>query len=132
MAGEKISSEVKRFIRSTINSAEQLEVLIFMMSNADKEWSADEVSSQTRLPVESTATKLQDLADADLLLKQTREDRALFRYSPNSDALANEVAESLEQAYLERRDTLLQLIYSKPLENIRIFSDSFRIRRDDD
>ena len=103
-----------------------------MMSNADKEWSADEVSSQTRLPVDSTATKLEDLADANLLLKQITDDRVVFRYSPNSDALANEVAESLEQAYLERRDTLLQLIYSKPLENIRIFSDSFRIMRDED
>lgn len=131
MAGDRITPEVKRFIANTINSAEQLEVLIFMMSNADTEWSARSVSAETRLPEDSAAAKLADLCAAQLLTVHDENDETLYRYSPHSTALADEVAESLERAYREGRDTLIQLIYSKPLQNIRIFADAFRIRRDE-
>jgi hypothetical protein len=131
VAGQRISAEVKRFIQSTIDSAEQLEVLIFMMSNADASWSANEVAEQTRLSQESVREKLQSLADADLLVTESEGSSTSYKYLPNSSALADEVAQSLETAYAEGRETILQLIYSKPLKNIKIFADAFKIRRDE-
>jgi hypothetical protein len=127
---EQISPEVKRFIHSTINSVEQLEVLLFLMSNAEREWSAEEVSERIRSTPESVAPKLEDLYAARLLTVQ-RQTRPLYRYAPNSDALAQEVAESLDKAYKEGKDTVIQLIFSRPLSNIRIFADAFKIRRED-
>jgi hypothetical protein len=133
VAGEDISPELKRFIQNTINSVEQLEVLLFLMSNAEKEWSVEEISLRTRLAPESVAARLEDLHAAQLLTRaQTDSSQPaahLYRYAPTTKALAQEVADSLDRAYKERRDTVIQLIFSKPLDNIRIFADAFRIRR---
>jgi hypothetical protein len=35
----------------------------------------------------------------------------------------------LDQIYRERRVAVITLIASKPIENVRAFSDAFRIRR---
>jgi hypothetical protein len=130
MAKEEISPEVRRFIHNTINSVEQLEVLLFLMSNPDREWSAEEVGERVRSTPESVASKLADLQAARLLT--VRNDPALlYRYAPESSALAEEVAQSLDRAYRERKDTVIQLIFSRPLNNIRVFADAFRIRKED-
>jgi hypothetical protein len=131
--GEDISPELKKFIHNTINSVEQLEILLFLMSNADRDWSAEQITEKTRIPVESVTTKLQDLHAAQLLTLQgfseTTPTAQLYRYAPTSEALAQEMADSLDRAYKERKDTVIQLIFSKPMENIRVFADAFRIRR---
>ncbi|MEZ0326655.1 MAG: hypothetical protein ACAH95_12190 [Fimbriimonas sp.] len=126
---EQISPEVKRFIHSTINSVEQLEVLLFLMSNAEREWSAEEVSERIRSTPESVLSKLEELYAARLLTVR-REPKTCYRYAPNTDALAQEVAESLDRAYKEGKDTIIQLIFSRPMDNIRIFADAFKIRRE--
>ena len=131
VSGKKIRPEVKQFIENTINSAEQLEVLIFVMSNADSEWTAQGVSDRTMLPVDSTEQKLSDLAGVSLLSVRNQNDAVYYQYSPTSSALEKEVAESLQQAYREGRDTLIRLIYSKPLQNIKFFADAFRLKEDD-
>ncbi len=127
---EQISPEVKRFIHTTINSVEQLEVLLFLMSNAEVEWSAEDVSERIRSTPESVKVKLEELYAARLLTVR-REPRPCYRYAPNSSALAQEVAESLDKAYTEGKDTIIQLIFSRPMDNIRIFADAFKIRRED-
>jgi hypothetical protein len=130
LAGDEISPEVRRFIHNTINSVEQLEVLLFLMSNADRDWSAREVSDRVRLAPDSVEAKLTDLQGARLLtVRENGETR--YCYAPDSNALAKEVAESLDRAYRERKDTVIQLIFSRPLSNIRVFADAFRIRRDE-
>lgn len=128
---EKISPRVRQFIHSTINSVEQLEVLLFVMSNQDRSWSAVEVSERTRMAPESVAVKLDDLLEAKLLVREGSE-LVKFRYAPNSNSLAQEVAESLDKAYRERKDSIIQLIYSRPLENIRVLADAFRLRSQED
>lgn len=125
---EEITPELRQFIHSTINSIEQLEVLLFVMSNPNQGWSSAEVADRTRLTRESAAARLADLHEAQLLAS----DGELYRYAPSSSALAKEVAESLNRAYKERRDTIIQLIYSRPLDNIRIFADAFRIKKEGD
>jgi hypothetical protein len=124
-----ISPEVRLFIHRTINSVEQLEVLLFMMSNPDRDWSTEEVARQIRVPPASVNAKLEELHEARLL-KVERTATSCFRYAPDSAALEAEVAESLDRAYRERKDTIIKLIFSRPLNNIRVFADAFRIRRD--
>ena len=131
MPGEEITAQVKQFIRETINSVEQLEVLLFVVSNPEREWSAAEVSSRIRAPEESVAAKLAGLQQVGLVAVR-QADIALYRYLPGSSALAQEVADSLKQAYEEGRESLIQLIYSRPMDNIRYFADAFRIRRKED
>jgi predicted transcriptional regulator len=129
VSSEEVSHEVRRFIRKTINSVEQLEVLLFLMSNADSEWNAKQISTKIRVSPESVSSKLLELSAAQLLSSQNGSEPT-YRYSPSSSAIASEVAESLDQAYREGKDTVIELIYSRPLDNIRIFADAFRLRED--
>jgi hypothetical protein len=126
VSGE-ISPQLRRFIQTTINSVEELEVLLFMMSNADQAWTPQEVSDRTRLPIGSVQSKLQELLKVRLVAAHGS-DNSQFQYAPNSPAIAEEVAATLDLAYRERKDTVIQLIYSRPFDNIRIFADAFRIK----
>lgn len=128
MDREGISLEVVRFIERTINSVEQLEVLLFLMSNPGRQWTAQEISEKTRLPAASIASKLDQLVKAELVAKEGD----AVRYAPSSSALEARVAQALDKAYQERRDTVIQLIYSRPLDHIRIFADAFRIKKEED
>jgi hypothetical protein len=124
-----ISPEVRRFIQNAINSVEQLEVLLFLVSNAERSWSAREVSERVRLAPDTVEARLVELRAAQLLVSTT-DSEVRYHYAPQSSALAQEVAESLNKAYKERREALIQIIYSRPLANIKFFADAFRLRKD--
>jgi hypothetical protein len=126
----EISPQLRKFIQTTINSVEELEVLLFMMSNSEHSWSPVQVSERTRLALDSVNEKLRALASAQLVSVEP-EQADHYRYAPNSKALAEEVARTLDAAYRERKDTVIQLIYSRPFENIRVFADAFRIKEED-
>jgi hypothetical protein len=130
LPGEEISPELKRFIQEAINSVDQLEVLLFLMSNPDREWTVEEITDRTRLTEDSVRDKLQGLSRAQIIVESPGP-APTYCYAPNSPALATEVAQSLDLAYKERRDTVIQLIYSRPMDNIRVFADAFRIRKND-
>ena len=51
-----------------------------------------------------------------------------YPYAPRSDELHGTVLR-LAATYRERRVAVVTLIASKPIENVRAFSDAFRIRR---
>ena len=129
MPAHRIPLAVKRFIWSTINSIDQLEVLLFVMSNAERFWTAEEIRSRIRVNQENVAEKLRELAQSKLVVMEPNSDE--YRYAPESPALADEVARSLQQAYDEGKNSLFELIYTRPFDNIRVFSDAFRVRKED-
>lgn len=131
MASGEISEELKRFIHAQINSVEQLEVLLLLKSKPHKEWNATEVSEALFIQPASAAVRLAALHSGGLLsTPNAAQPNALFRYQPSSPILDRLVG-SLELAYKERKHSVITLIFSKPNENIRVFSDAFKIRRDD-
>jgi len=76
----------------------------------------------------SIAGRFQALLGAGLL----RETGAgFFQYAPRSLELDATVA-LLEEAYRERRVALISAIASRSVENVRAFSDAFRIRKKED
>lgn len=139
MADDKIPPDVKRLIHDKINSVEQLEVLLLVRANSDKVWNAVETSRELRIQPESAATRLTDLWVGGLLERISDSDGSdppsatemSFRYKPSDTALAH-AADGLAHAYKERRFTVIDLIFSKPTDTIRSFSDAFRLRRGTD
>lgn len=127
-AGE-ISKEIAQFIHERINSVEQLEVLLFLRGKPEKGWSAAEVSQELYIQPESAANRLADL-HAGGLLEVDPTTNHLYRYKPVTATLDNVVG-GLADAYRVRRVSVINLIFSKPLDHIRVFSDAFRIRNED-
>jgi hypothetical protein len=124
-----IADEVRRFIHDNINSVEQLEVLLLLRSERSKQWCATEVSRRLFTVPASAAMRLDDLHQRSLLQKIEGEGEPLYSYQPQ-DARLDDTIAKLDQVYRERKDAVIQAIFSRPPDRIQTFSDAFRIRRD--
>lgn len=124
MAYNEIPEEVNRFITNHINSIEQLEVLLLLFNNANREWDANEVSRELRISSESAAARFEDLRSRGLLY--TNKKTGKYQYYPQNSDLDRAV-NRLDRAYKEHRVTLINLIFSKPIDKIRTFADAFKI-----
>jgi predicted ArsR family transcriptional regulator len=128
VAVEDIPEDVRRFINEHITSIEQLEVLLLLKRSADREWSAAEVSRELAIHPESAAVRLTDLEGRGLLVAKPDSPPA-YRYQPTSSALAR-VVNNLAEVYKQHRVSVITLVFSKPIDNIRSFSDAFKFRKD--
>lgn len=126
---DSIPEEARRLIAERINSVEQLEVLLLLRKDEEREWCAEEVSDELRSSPTSAARRLADLFAHDLLAMR-QGSNTLYRYCPGSETLRRAV-DALARAYAERRFTVIDMIFSKPVEKLRVFADAFRVREDD-
>lgn len=130
MSNDAISKEVRDFIISNIDSVEQIEVLLLMREQRDRQWTAATVSKDLRSAPESVAKRLSDLA-AKKILKQIEGGDGTYQYAPQSLQLEHCI-DALADAYRTHRITIINLIFSKPADAIRSFADAFRIKKDED
>ncbi len=107
---------------------EQLEVLLWIAEHDGKEWSAADVSRELYIQSASASDRLNDLA-IRRLLQASKTIPTLYRYAPADATMANTVRD-LASAYNVRRVGIINLILERPLDNVRVFSNAFRIRRD--
>lgn len=130
MTEQGLSEEVKKFITEQINSLEQLEILLLLHSRREKEWTAQDVSHELRLSQTSVATRLADLQKKGLLVVKEAS-APLYRYAPQNPHV-EPIVDSLVELYPDYRFTVINLIFSKPLDKIQTFADAFKLRKDKD
>ena len=125
MADEEISSQVRQFIAEHIPSVARLEVLLLLKTNSLQVWTPEALARELRIDARAAGEQLEALHHDGLL----EPSGAGFRYSPKNPQLDADVI-ALTQAYLVRRVTVIGLIFARPTDALRSFSDSFKIRRD--
>jgi hypothetical protein len=125
-----VPEEVRRFIAHHIDSVEQLEILLLLHEQPGRDWSAEAVARELRIASESAGERLEDMV-SDGLLKRREESPAEYRYAPDNMKL-DDAVRGVAAGYAKRRVTVINLIYSKPIDKIRTFADAFRLRKDDD
>lgn len=125
---DEISRDVDQFIRNHISSVEQLEVLLLLKEQTTQQWTAAQVAQKLYRQPGSVAGHLEAFRSAGLI---TRTDgrEPTYRYAPNS-GVDDVTVSALERAYRERKDTVIRLIFSRPPDTLRSFSDAFRFRKD--
>jgi hypothetical protein len=125
-----LTEEIEQFIRRELSSIQQLEILLLLRQRADRDWSAAEVSDELRAASDAVGTRLSELADRRLLLRESgKPDR--YRYGPDSEA-RRKLVDGLADAYAQRRYSVIDLILSKPSDPIRVFAGAFRFRKEED
>lgn len=120
-----LPDDVYRFLYHNIDSVEQLEVLLLLNQSPERGWTAEEIARALYSHPSSILHRLTSLAGRGLLREL---EPACFQYAPRSTELHDTVSRVAE-TYRERRVAVITLIASKPIENVRAFSDAFRIRR---
>jgi hypothetical protein len=127
MHSDGIPEEVRQFIYQHISSVMQLEVLLFLCSHASSAWSVSALVREFRVDPGWIETELDELCGGGLLSASAGTERA-YRYAPATPDIDRAV-NGLAKAYLDRRVTVTSLIYSKPVDNIRVFADAFKLRK---
>ena len=130
MRAGDLPEEVRRLIAENIDSLEQLEILLLLLQHPDRIWNAESVARELRISPLSAGERLEDLT-YDGFLARADGSEAGYRYGPQSAAL-DAAVRGLATAYPTRRVTVINLIFSKPVDKIRTFADAFQLRKKGD
>jgi hypothetical protein len=122
-----VPTAVRRLIADRIESVQQLEILLLLRAASDKEWSPEEVARALVTEVDSSEDWLERMTRARLLTSNGDS----YRYAP-ATAEMEDAIDGLAESYAKYRVAVIALIFSKPSERVRTFSDAFRIRRGKD
>ncbi len=120
-----IPKDVTDFIAAHIDSVVRLEVLLLLHARPGTSLEAAEIARELRIDTDWTQTALEALKAVGVLVR----DGARYRYEPRSPELA-QTMDALSHAYADRRVSVISLIFSRPTDPIRHFSDAFRFRKD--
>lgn len=124
MMPDALPPNVRQFISEHIRSIAQLELLLMLRRNRDKAWSVEEAARQ----LYTAATMTQPLLESLRAIGLTSISSGTYTYAPKSAEMEQVVGE-LDKLYQERRVTVINLIYSAPVEKLQNFADAFRIRK---
>lgn len=121
-----LPDDIKDFIRKYITSVSLLEVLFILKKDPVKEWSAEDISTEMRTNTSYASSQLSELVNAKLIKASTHKGFYQFpEYSVHADLLTH-----LEDLYNSHRPSVINYIYSQPLESIRDFANAFKIKKD--
>ena len=118
-------SDVIDFIVGSIDSVEQLEVLLLLRQNRSKKWTADQVNEIVRSSERSITNHLEKFGSLGLISNEAGTDLFVYSADPEQDQLLEKVA----AFYRDRRAAVIEYIYSKPIREIQSFSAAFKFRR---
>jgi len=127
MSAADISPGLRAFIARHINSVEQVEALLLLRRTRPRAWNAERLAAELRTSVMSAEQRLHDLASRGLIERRQGD----YVYAPESAELEDRV-EELADAYVTYRYTIIELIFAKPMDNIRSLAQAFRLRKGED
>ncbi|HEX2207310.1 MAG TPA: hypothetical protein VHG93_06480 [Longimicrobium sp.] len=128
MSQADIPETVRSFVAQHIDSAELLETLLLVHSDAARAWTPDEVARSIYTVPAGATRRLEQLVSMGLAASNNAPDPA-YRYAPSRPALAEQV-DALAEAYRRARVPVINLIYNKPPDPLRSFADAFKLRKD--
>lgn len=127
MTQENLPPALKQFIEQHIESVPQLEALLLLRREPEREWTAAEISKELYIPEEASATLLADLDRRGLATVMSPGLRSTYRSRSEEE---NRLIDELANVYRERRVAVISLIYSKPLHKVQTFADAFRFSKE--
>ena len=127
---ENVPENVRALIVGHLDSVLEVEILLLLYHSRPKAWSADELVQRLRIDAVWAESQLAKLC-AQGLVRCDAGPATTYTYAPQSAELEASVA-ALERAYADRRVSVIEVIFAKPLEKIRSFADAFRVRKDRD
>lgn len=125
-----IPDAVRHFIADSIDSAEELDLLLLLHRTPDRAWDAETASQVVYSVPQSTRDRLVALARKGLAREQPGAAGGAFRYAPATAELTG-VVEELASVYRERRAEVVSLVLAKGVDPLRSFADAFKLKKRD-
>lgn len=121
-----LPTNVDRFLRGSIRSVWDLELLLLFHGQRARLWTVDALVRELRASVLIVGEALVALVKAGLVSKTGVEEYQYWPISPELDQLVTEVA----AAYASAPAAVTEAILSAPSASVRIFADAFKIKKD--
>lgn len=128
MKRDDLPKELKYFLESSIDSIEQLRVLILMHANPDKVWTTNEIAIILRSVDTSIQKRLLDIYSRKILLAFS-EKEDLHKFLPSSTAM-KEIIDSMVVENQLRPYQIIDAIYSSSDKTILDLANAFKMRGD--
>ena len=125
----EVPADVRRLVYTSIRSVTELELLLLLRQHVPEALTAEEVAQRVGLPPKSLEQAMFDLM-ARGMLAATHGRPIAYRYSPRTPELAGSVGR-LADFYAAERLAVTALILDREHESLRLFSDAFRLKRED-
>ena len=123
-----IPEDVARFVIEKIDSVAQLEALLLLRGNEEKEWSVEALAARLYVSEEQTTHLLLGLNAQGFVAVENAEP-PVYRYHPVSAELDQKLGRVAE-FYAKHLVPITNLIHSKPKPRVQEFAEAFRFRKD--
>jgi hypothetical protein len=121
-----LPSNVDRFLRGSLRSVWELELLLLLRRQRTRLWTGDELVRDLRASILIVSDALDTLQKAGLVSKNLNDQYQYWPIAPELDQLVEDVA----SAYASSPVAVTQAILSAPSSSVRIFADAFKIKKD--
>lgn len=122
-----IPDGVQRFIADHIESAEQLDALMQVYLQRERDWTAEAVSQAIYTVPQSAARTLARLAELGFLSVSGGPHAPVYRYAPAGPE-ADRRVEELAETYRTQRVAVVKHVFASRVDPVRSFADAFRLR----
>ncbi|HEU4889311.1 MAG TPA: hypothetical protein VFV49_15605 [Thermoanaerobaculia bacterium] len=120
------SAALTAFVQQRLTSLDQIEIVLLLMNDPSRSWTAPEVAAAVRTPQESAAMRLFLLASTGLIVFEAA---AIPRYRyAGSDPEMHALVTELAALYAENRDAVAALVGAPP-DPLRSFADAFKLKK---
>lgn len=128
MNPQELPGQLQDFLAQHISSVAQLELLLLLHSTAPRPWTAADLARELRIDTLGAQAQADDLCLRGLLACG-RQTPVHYWYQPVDQHRAAGV-QLLADLYADRRVSIISFIYSRPVDQIKLFADAFRLRKD--
>ncbi|MES2803848.1 MAG: hypothetical protein V4654_15250 [Bdellovibrionota bacterium] len=127
MKRDDLPIDVRYFLETSIDSIEQLQVLILLQTHPNKIWTTNEIAIELRSVDTSIQKRLHDLYRRNILLVSDKENEHKFLPSSTSMRALIEILAGENQL---RPYQVIDAIYASPDKSILDFANAFKMRGD--
>lgn len=128
MTSPDIPARVLQFLAERIDTVPQLEALLLLWENPQREWSEEELAGRIYVGLPVAATILQALQRQQLVTTEPGS-IARYRYNPQWDP-SGEVMREVAAAYSRHLVQLATFIHSRASTAVREFARAFDLKKD--
>lgn len=128
LGSDQIPDELVAFLKGRLTTADQIEIVLLLLRDPSRSWTASEVSVELGMAPESAAMRLFLLASQGLILFEPSS-VPRYRYA-GADETADRLLRELAQTYATNRAEVIRAIDARTdADPLRSFADAFKLKK---
>lgn len=120
----KIREELVEFVQSRIVNIDRLRVLLLVYQEKSSKWTLEALSARLYIPISKLEEEIRSLLEQGFI----KEEKGVsYSYDPSCVFATN--IEALTELDRSKPVTLINLIYHRPGDPLKMFTEAFKIKK---